>query len=145
MEHKFSVVLIASLMRSRSLLLALLIAALLQLSLTACALPGWPCPLFVATGIPCPGCGLTRATVALFHGEWRASLTLHAFAPILAATLPLLIGGLLPARPRQRLIDLVEAFEQKTGLTGIVAVGLILYWLARLLFFRESFIRLIAG
>ncbi|HYE73074.1 MAG TPA: DUF2752 domain-containing protein, partial [Blastocatellia bacterium] len=117
----------------------------LQLGLTLWGIPGWQCPMFAATGIPCPGCGLTRATVALLRCEWRTSLTLHAFAPILALTLLLLIGGLLPVKPRQQLIDLVEAFEQKTRLTGIVAVGLILYWLARLLFFRESFIRLIAG
>ena len=32
------------------------------------------CLFRAVTGIPCPGCGLSRATEALFHGDIRASL-----------------------------------------------------------------------
>ncbi|MGI5242518.1 DUF2752 domain-containing protein [Dactylosporangium sp. CA-139066] len=35
---------------------------------------GLPCPLRWATGIPCPGCGLTTAAVDLAHGRFLASL-----------------------------------------------------------------------
>ena len=31
------------------------------------------------TGIPCPACGSTRATLLLFHGEIRKSLLLNPF------------------------------------------------------------------
>jgi hypothetical protein len=137
--------LLAPLMRSRALIWALLAAAGLQCALTRFGLPGWPCPLLQATGVPCPGCGLTRATLALLGGEWRASLTLHAFAPILALALLLLGGGLLPSAPRRRLIDHVEKLERRTGVTGLLAVALVAYWLVRLAFFRESFVRLVGG
>ena len=36
-----------------------------------------------ATGIPCPGCGMTRAFAAMARGEWRAAIEFHPLAPIL--------------------------------------------------------------
>ncbi len=36
-------------------------------------------------GIPCPGCGLTRAFAHLAKGEWPAALAAHPLAPVLAA------------------------------------------------------------
>ncbi|HTQ80023.1 MAG TPA: DUF2752 domain-containing protein [Thermoanaerobaculia bacterium] len=38
-------------------------------------------------GLPCPGCGMTRALAHLAKGEWRAALLAHPFAPVLAGEL----------------------------------------------------------
>jgi hypothetical protein len=35
-------------------------------------------------GLPCPGCGLTRAFAHLAKGEWSAALAAHPLAPVLA-------------------------------------------------------------
>jgi len=35
------------------------------------------CPFFLATGLPCPGCGLTRAFVCIGHGRLSESLHWH--------------------------------------------------------------------
>ncbi|MDD3469485.1 MAG: DUF2752 domain-containing protein [Thermoguttaceae bacterium] len=51
------------------------------------------CPFHWATGLYCPGCGSTRATYALIHGDWRMSLRHH---PLVLPMLPLL--GLLLVR-----------------------------------------------
>lgn len=40
-------------------------------------------------GLPCPGCGLTRAFAHLAKGEWSAALALHPLAPVLAAEIVL--------------------------------------------------------
>jgi hypothetical protein len=58
-------------------------------------------------GLPCPGCGMTRALAHLAKGEWREAVAVHPFAPLLAAELVLgwlawgkapLAGGRLPRR-----------------------------------------------
>lgn len=45
------------------------------------------CPFAGWLGIPCPGCGLTRATVALVSGDWQTALRLH---PLVGFVLPVL-------------------------------------------------------
>ncbi|HEV7504248.1 MAG TPA: DUF2752 domain-containing protein [Thermoanaerobaculia bacterium] len=39
--------------------------------------------------LPCPGCGMTRAFAALAKGDWRAAVSLHPLAPVVAAELVL--------------------------------------------------------
>jgi hypothetical protein len=52
----------------------------------------WSCPIRRATGCPCPTCGMTRAFVAIGHGQWQAAWNYHAFSFGLFAGC-ILIGG----------------------------------------------------
>lgn len=118
----------------------------MQLSLVSAGLPAWQSPIHAAFGIPDPGCGLSRAIVALLRGDWRTSLTFHAFAPLFVMAISLIaILAILPQKPRDKIVTWVEYWEQRTGLTSILLIGLVIYWLARLLFMREAFINLVAG
>jgi hypothetical protein len=49
------------------------------------------CPTAGLLGLPCPGCGLTRATLLLFQGEFAAALALH---PLVFPLSPLYFGVL---------------------------------------------------
>ncbi len=40
------------------------------------------CPFLALTGVPCPFCGMTRASIALGHGDLHGALALHPLAPI---------------------------------------------------------------
>jgi hypothetical protein len=136
---------LASLLQSRLTALLLTGIAALQLALTAAGLPGWPCPLG-SLGIPCPGCGLTRAALELLRGDWRASFAHHAFAPVLLlACGAIAAAALLPERLRRPLIDRIGGFERRTGLTALVLTGLVLYWIARWTFARETLLLLAGG
>jgi hypothetical protein len=105
-----------------------------------------PCPLLETTGIPCPGCGMSRACVALLKGDIEGSLHLHAAAPFLIAAIALLLaGGLLPPRPRAWLLGRVEQLEQTTHLPALLLICAVLYWLARLLYAPLAFSRLMRG
>lgn len=42
------------------------------------------CPMAKLVHQPCPGCGLTRATLELAHGEIMAALTLHPLSIIIS-------------------------------------------------------------
>lgn len=37
------------------------------------------CPQLIVTGLPCPGCGLTRAGVLLLQGRFLDAFHMHAF------------------------------------------------------------------
>lgn len=62
--------------RSRA---GLLLVALALLSLAAGRL-GFRCPVRATLGIDCPGCGGTRALVALMHGDVRQAVRSNAAA-----------------------------------------------------------------
>lgn len=51
-----------------------------------------PCPLHYLTGLYCPGCGGTRAFVALVHGQFLTSLYYH---PLVLYTAVCLVWYLL--------------------------------------------------
>lgn len=54
---------------------------------------GSACPVYMLTGYPCPGCGVTRAFFALFNGDVGLALSYNAFALIVV-----LVAGVLWAR-----------------------------------------------
>lgn len=61
------------------------------------------CPMRHVLGIPCPGCGLTRATESLVVGDFDAALYFHPLVPIIlplvawmVVRITLVTAGLLP-------------------------------------------------
>jgi hypothetical protein len=58
------------------------------------------CPFRRLTGLPCPGCGLTRSWVHLTHGWWRESVLAHPFGPL--AVVLVVVLAVLAVRARLR-------------------------------------------
>ena len=40
------------------------------------------CPFKLLTGLPCPGCGITKSIIFLYQGDIMKSLTYHIFGPL---------------------------------------------------------------
>jgi uncharacterized protein YjeT (DUF2065 family) len=117
-----------------------------HLGLVSLGLPGWQCPFFRLTGVPCPGCGLTRACTLLLSGHVQSSLKFHAFGFVFVLLIAiLLIATLLPKSISEPLIYKAETIERRSGVTIIILTGLILYWLGRLIFYPTAFAQLIRG
>lgn len=112
----------------------------MHLAIVSLGLPSWPCPIRYGLGLPCPGCGLTRAIKALGIGHWQQAIAIHAFAP-LAVIVLILIGyiSVAPANHWQWILQRCRLAEQNTGLSFLIIVFFIVYWLIRLLFFRKAF------
>ncbi len=97
------------------------------------------CPFKLFTGLPCPGCGLTRSAVAFLHGDPSASLFYHPLgAPIVIAAV---VIGLVDAwawwrgrRPGEAPASPSWLLERLAGTPAPwVAIGaLALVWLVRL-------------
>jgi len=97
-------------------------------------LPRPVCPLLAATGVPCPGCGTTRALEAVLAGDWSAAVQWNPLACLALAGVVLfdlyaaivLLGRLPRWRPRGPL-----PLSVRGGLIAAVALNwLWLMWRA---------------
>jgi hypothetical protein len=131
---------LASLLRDRRVALGVTALAAAQVVAVATGAGGWPCLMKSALGIPCPGCGLTRASVALLRGDFAAAFSLHAFAPVLLLGLAAFaVAGFLPRARREAFAGAVARFERRTRAAYVLAAALLLYWSVRLLFLPGAF------
>jgi uncharacterized protein DUF2752 len=107
----------------------------LALVLLAAALPshgaGVPLCLFRSvTGLPCPGCGLTRSFSCILHGDFARGYDYHPFGYVL---LPLFIMAaftlFIPSVYRSKLENLVRSRQSQlrrvylTFIYGFIAFG----------------------
>ncbi|MEL6383371.1 MAG: DUF2752 domain-containing protein [Cyanobacteria bacterium J06626_18] len=134
----------SELLENRPMCLSISAALGTHVSLVALGLPSWQCPIRYGLGVPCPGCGLSRAVVALMHGDWHQALLLHAFAPIVAIALILIfVCGLLPNSVRQGITTGMRYLERHLGVSFLFLIGLLGYWAVRLLFFNKILYELV--
>lgn len=82
------------------------------------------------TGIPCPGCGMTRAFAHLAKGEWAAAWANHPFSFVLAPQFGLawLAWGLALAGRLRLALDDPRIPRLLIGETAV----LVAFWLVRL-------------
>lgn len=84
------------------------------------------CPVAALLGIPCPGCGLLRATLALAQGNVAQALRFH---PLVFVVVPSAFGAVVhvtSGRPVSRGVEWTLA----TIATVLVAL-LVVVWVAR--------------
>jgi hypothetical protein len=106
---------------------------LLHLGFSFAGLPFWVCPIRAATGIPCPGCGLTHAVFELLGGDIYASIQTHAFAPLfLFAFSLILVSLILPEKLAKAMTARIKLIEVRSGVLPILLVLLMFYWLLRI-------------
>jgi hypothetical protein len=120
---------LAPIMQQRSFLIILAGFAFVQIGLTSAGWQGWQCPIYFVSGMPCPGCGLSRAMALFIQGHWHAAFDMHAFAPILLiAVMFFAVTAAMPRRLQQTVLLRVAVVERRTGIMIIVMVAIFMYW-----------------
>jgi len=129
---------LAPLLQNRRLICIFTTVGIAQLILVATGWNGWQCPIRSAFGIICPGCGLSTAMTLLVKGHWAEAVQMHVFAPLFLMVLVFMATAIaLPAVYLKRLSAGVAALERKTGITAIMMLGMVLYWLLRVFVIPE--------
>ena len=96
-------------------------------------IPVWPCFLNSLTGLPCPGCGMTRAVTALLHGNWTLAMTYHPLSPgYLVIGFLLGLAAILPASGRSRLVLAVRSVERVSALPALLVLLTVIFGLLRM-------------
>jgi hypothetical protein len=85
------------------------------------------CLVKIATGLPCPACGMTRASLHALHGDLRGSLALHPLAIPAAVALAVAVVLAVALRPGH---PLWERYV-RVALT-VFGVAFVVVWAARL-------------
>jgi hypothetical protein len=89
-----------------------------------------PCAVRALIGMPCPGCGMTRALLALGRGEIGVALALHPLSPLVAAEAAALwiLWGLVASgrmqAPGRRAVNVFLA----ANATLLIAVWALRWW-----------------
>jgi len=121
------------LLQNRGVILLFTGVGVAQLALTLTGFGGWQCPIRSTFGVTCPGCGLTRAIALLLKGSWQMAVQTHPFAPLLLIIMILMLAAItLPAAYLNKTSERVARLERKTGITAIILLSMVIYWLLRL-------------
>jgi hypothetical protein len=88
------------------------------------------CPVRTLFGVPCPGCGLTRALLSCLRGDLNDAVVTHPMAPVLLAqcTVLLVLWFQTWRRPRNR-VHLHSLLHQFAILD---CVGVVFIWIVRI-------------
>ena len=76
--------------KKRILRVSVLLAAFAVYAVLFTHFFGHACPINLLFGVPCPSCGLTRAVLLIFRGDFAAALQMHALVyslPVIAILL----------------------------------------------------------
>ena len=81
------------------------------------------CPVYWITGIPCPGCGMTRAFFALMHLDFEAAFYWHPAVYLIAASAAVQMAAYVAEGYH---------FRQTTRLWALVGIVMLVIWMVRL-------------
>jgi hypothetical protein len=143
-SRQFNLLIVSPILADRTLCRLFSGMMLVHLGFVKLGIPSWPCPFRHSLGIPCPGCGLSRAILDFCQGHWRQAVLIHAFAPIVLVFLLLVAAiAIFPANFQHFWVRNLRKLEERTRFSMFLVLALLSYWIIRLFFFRDLFYQLV--
>ena len=92
------------------------------------------CPFKMATGFPCPGCGITKSMVFFYDGNIYKSLYYHLFGPfVVIVCIFLLVKFSIEFFKNREILSI--SYQNRKKIAYIIAAILILYHFVRVIYF----------
>jgi hypothetical protein len=93
------------------------------------------CPFAILTHHPCPGCGLTRGTLALLRGHLGEALRFHPLVPVVAPLFAVLFAWNAASYVRHGRWSAAEGLQGRWITRGAATLGalMVAVWVARFL------------
>ncbi len=88
------------------------------------------CPMHLVLGLPCPGCGLTRAFCLASHGHWLEAYSFHPLYPLFFLYFVFLWGCKILECWRGAPVP-VPSYR----IAGVALLAILAFWVERLAFF----------
>lgn len=91
------------------------------------------CPMAIALHVPCPGCGLTRATMAILRGDFAGGLHLHPLAPIVTPVVAVMLAYNSMTYVREGRFYAAERLNGRAMTAFAIVMGALMLgvWIAR--------------
>ena len=125
----------SQLLSSRSFLLICVLCPVLIITLNILDIFTWTCPTYSCTGLYCPGCGMTRAGMALVQGDFSSAFSHHPFSLLFAAAwIFFLLLLFFPNAKRQAISAKFARFEEKFPIIPLLFILFVFFGLIRLFF-----------
>lgn len=98
------------------------------------------CPVHRWSGLPCPGCGVTRGLLHLSHGEWREALGANPWSALVwLVVLVMAVSVVIPAARVERFEALMARLEPwPSRVVRALFVAFFGFGLLRLAYFASS-------
>jgi hypothetical protein len=91
------------------------------------------CPFRAVTGLPCPGCGMTRAFCSIGHGEFTRAFGYNALAPfVFVAAMLVWAHALATVLKLDTARAALERLRPGTRLTRVMLAVVLVWWVVRL-------------
>ena len=93
------------------------------------------CPFAILTHHPCPGCGLTRGTLALLHGHLGDALRFHPLVPVVTPLFALVFAWNAASYVRHGRWSAAEGLQGRwiTRVAATLGALMVAVWVARFL------------
>lgn len=92
------------------------------------------CPFRAFTGLPCPGCGMTRAFCALGHGELLRAIHFNAVSPLLyVAFFIVWVGAVATVFNLYGLRSAVMRLRPNRAISTTLFALMLVWWVVRLI------------